>query len=428
MTIETRVVGYKWAGDKDKVEQAMHKKDGKPPGAVVYQDPFLDFMSETRPFLNPINGNGMNIDAQFSEPPSFIYKDGANSNADSGTTDGTTSNKLVDSGQNFLSSVSVGMVVRNTTDTTYAHITAIDSNSILSLDLDIMISGETYTIGAEWPGVALSGSWTFAPTISITAANNNDEAQFDNPFTSIMSNYGAISGKITLTTYSQANNSLFIKFGLSGVLVGAQVNVNNFIDTGLLGVEQSFVIPKEDFNLSTQTVDEMNIVITRIGGAKPTVSLNTIQFESGGGTAVYKATTPLNTIYHIDEVRLSIAANISGITAVSGATENATVPNLSFDKFFGLTQLTNGIVFQRVQNGQVVFGLLLKQLGDFLSTGADIVNHISDGTNSFITLLVKFQRAIILNGNRGDFLSFNINDDLQNLLQFSAITRGSIEI
>ena len=66
--------------------------------------------------------------------------------ADSGTTDGTTANKLVDSSQNFSSTISVGMVVYNSTDDTFANVTAVDSDTTLTLDSDIMVSGESYTI------------------------------------------------------------------------------------------------------------------------------------------------------------------------------------------------------------------------------------------------------------------------------------------
>ena len=67
--------------------------------------------------------------------------------SDSGTTTTTTSDKLVDSGQNFSTTVSVGDVVKNTTDTTYASVTAVDSDTTLSLSADIMASGEGYEVG-----------------------------------------------------------------------------------------------------------------------------------------------------------------------------------------------------------------------------------------------------------------------------------------
>lgn len=65
---------------------------------------------------------------------------------DSGTTDGVSAGKLIQSGQNFLTTVTVGDVVYNTTDGTYAFVTGIDSDTQLSISVDIMASGENYRI------------------------------------------------------------------------------------------------------------------------------------------------------------------------------------------------------------------------------------------------------------------------------------------
>ena len=65
---------------------------------------------------------------------------------DSGTTDGVEANKLVDSTQDFATTVQPGDFLHNTTDNTYADIKAVDSNTKLSISADIMVSGETYTI------------------------------------------------------------------------------------------------------------------------------------------------------------------------------------------------------------------------------------------------------------------------------------------
>lgn len=65
---------------------------------------------------------------------------------DSGTTTGTTAFKLIQSGQDFLTTVFVGCKVKNTTDNTFAKVVTVDSNTQLTLDTDIMVSGETFTI------------------------------------------------------------------------------------------------------------------------------------------------------------------------------------------------------------------------------------------------------------------------------------------
>jgi len=63
-----------------------------------------------------------------------------------GSADGTTTDKLVDSGETFTNRIAVGDRVRNTTDNTEAYVTAIDDANTLSLSSDIMISGEDYII------------------------------------------------------------------------------------------------------------------------------------------------------------------------------------------------------------------------------------------------------------------------------------------
>jgi len=71
----------------------------------------------------------------------------------SSTTDGTTANKLVDSGASFTTDgTKAGMVVFNTTDSTKAIITAVDSDTVLSVSLDVFATGEDYEVGeADFP-------------------------------------------------------------------------------------------------------------------------------------------------------------------------------------------------------------------------------------------------------------------------------------
>ena len=64
-----------------------------------------------------------------------------------GTTTATTANKLVDTSESFTAQgVKVGDRINNTTDTTYATVSAIDSATTLSVSADVFVSGENYTI------------------------------------------------------------------------------------------------------------------------------------------------------------------------------------------------------------------------------------------------------------------------------------------
>ncbi len=65
---------------------------------------------------------------------------------DTGTTTSAATNKLIQTGQNFIASVSVGDVVLNTTDNTSATVTAVDSDTQLTISLDIMANSEAFVI------------------------------------------------------------------------------------------------------------------------------------------------------------------------------------------------------------------------------------------------------------------------------------------
>jgi len=80
--------------------------------------------------------------------PSNTNEDAYNSTnpAESGTTTSTTANKLIETGQNFTSTVQVGDIVLNTTDNTKSTVSSVDSDTQLTLAADIMASGETYVI------------------------------------------------------------------------------------------------------------------------------------------------------------------------------------------------------------------------------------------------------------------------------------------
>lgn len=62
------------------------------------------------------------------------------------TTDATVASHLKDASENFVTQgILVGARVKNTTDGTYANVTVVASGD-LTLDADIMVSGETYVI------------------------------------------------------------------------------------------------------------------------------------------------------------------------------------------------------------------------------------------------------------------------------------------
>ena len=123
-----------------------------------------------------------------------------------------------------------------------------------------------------------------------------------------------------------------------------------------------------------------------------------------------------------------MADNVTSIVTVAGATANATLQGLAYNALLGVSALSNGITFQRVQGGEANFSASLRQLSDFLTVGFSVTDAISDGTNTLIALEVGFSEPIVLRGGPDNFLSLTINDDLSNLLQFTATARGALEV
>ena len=285
----------------------------------------------------------------------------------------------------------------------------------------------------EWTGSAIQGTWNFADAgkISLTSGNQDDEATFaeETPTTIDISGYTTLTGKINLTTYSGISNTLSVEFDNAGTPVGNSVLIDDYIDTGLIGTEQSFAIPKADLGLSTQLVDGFSILLTRTGGSKPTMTFDDIQLEETGEAAVFTAAAPAGTTFHVDTIRFSLVDNITGLTTVAGATENATMINLSYDQILGVASLSNGIIFRRVRDGVIKFSTISRQIGDFLAAGADIIGVMSDGTNACVTLDVPFKKSLVLRGGSDDnSLSLTISDDLSGLIVFTAAARGAIEV
>ncbi len=89
---------------------------------------------------------------------------------DSGTSTSTVANRLVNSSATFaLDDIVAGDIVSNTTDNTIARVLSVASNTILILDTDIFIVGETYKIfQASTPRIAEKVSHSKITELSIS--------------------------------------------------------------------------------------------------------------------------------------------------------------------------------------------------------------------------------------------------------------------
>jgi hypothetical protein len=91
----------------------------------------------------------------------LCYKD---TPLDTGTTTSAASMKLIDSGATFVTSgVAAGMAIYNTTDATWTRVSAVDSETQLSVEDNVFASGEGYIIAPK--AITLSSLSATAPTL-----------------------------------------------------------------------------------------------------------------------------------------------------------------------------------------------------------------------------------------------------------------------
>jgi len=279
--------------------------------------------------------------------------------------------------------------------------------------------------GTEWTGSG-PGQWDFSDSGKVTVSHgpNNSQALFQDAGTIDTSNYSALTGKVDLDNYTPSTQDILFQFKNGGSVLGDPVSMNAFIDTGNFG-EQSFAIPLSSFNLAGATVNQFTMTVQRSAGHNPHISFDDFQLEETGEQLKFTINVLGSEVFCVEQINLVFVDNITGITSVSGSSENATVPNLSYDKILGVDGLSNGIVFTRRQNERDIINLNLKNLADFLGF-AVITDHISDGVNTLVTLSVMLDTPIILDGKTNDELSWTINDDLSGLIRCTSLARGTL--
>lgn len=273
-----------------------------------------------------------------------------------------------------------------------------------------------------WTGTATAGTWDFADTtnpdagtncVSLTTANNNDSANFAGASVTGAS-YTAITLRIRLDTYDAANNSISLSFNLSGAPVGISVDIDTYINTNTIGSYQSAIIPLSDLEIESSTFNQCDIIVSRIGGTKPTFRVDLFQIEELGGSVRYQVKPDARTIFYIEEIRFTFIDNVTGNAA------------LDYLKILGVT-LTNGLVITRISKDGPIIGRNISSVADFYSFGFDRELLQDDGTNTILTLSVKFTTPLALNALFDETINIDINDNLSGLLVASAIARGSSE-
>jgi len=267
-----------------------------------------------------------------------------------------------------------------------------------------------------WTASAISGTWVFnsstqahggAQSVDATATVNSSIAQFAKGSDLTLANYVAISGWIYITAWSIVGTKEVNIYGWdtgAGTQNGVKINLGEYVDTNTFNEWQKFTISFEAFNFSGATVDAVRIETIDVGGQPPPdYYIDDLQFEEVGTPTTFAVIPPAGKVFNMHKFRYTL------IDAYAGTLADATMPNLSYNKLLGVSSLPVGLVFSRFKGSKPVGRAVIHDVGDAVIAGAELINLMSDGTNTSITILREF-----------------VEDDLSGLISLTAIATGVI--
>ena len=276
-----------------------------------------------------------------------------------------------------------------------------------------------------WTASAVVGGWVFnsadqahtgTKSIDATSVVDSDVAQVVKGSSINLTDKVAITGWIYITEWSDKGTKKIYLFGwdtTTALLVGNVVDLKNYIDMGLIGVWQKFAISLSDVGLVNEIIDAIRIKIVDIGpGNAPKCYFDDIQIEETGERIEFNIVPNESTWLHVNTYSIFIADACTSVLA------DATMPYFSYDKLLGMSALSTGILYQTCVGRKITLSFPFRDLGDILMfPGATIGSHGSDGTNTFLKILVDLKEPIILKPENEDRISFVVSDNLSPLLK-----------
>lgn len=357
MGINTKIVD---GGGTNKAVEAHTTKDHGT-GLKVYTFDGISKENSSRPYTNPVNGIDMNVNGVSTGTPEQIH---------------------------------------NGTDNPYW------TGSILSGNPGEYVFDST--------NQAQSGT----RSIQSTASDNNDQAMFTRASVIDLDGYLTLTGGIYIVAWPTSGSDKDYRFYWrdGGSTTGVEVQLKNYINTGLFNQWQNFTIPLADFQVTDNTVDELVMRTVDIsGGSAPDVYFDNLrlQEDAPGNDIVYSIAPSPGELWEVMNLTWIFADNITGTVS------DGTMPGLAYDKILGVNGLSNGITIRRIQDGEIKFSAVVRDLLEIIGLAAP-TQFISgsDGTNSWIRITKEFPGTFILNGDTQDSIEISINDDLSGLLRY----------
>lgn len=193
------------------------------------------------------------------------------------------------------------------------------------------------------------------------------------------------------------------------------VDLDDYIDGTNTDTWQRFSISITDFGVISDDYDAMRFTVLSEGDP-PNFYLDDLQLEElATDEAIFSIEPPRGKWWHITGIGIGLAAPYDSTLA------DASMPNIPYTGLLGVT-LTNGITYQRQENGEIGFSFIMTDLMDILNQyNAIITSQGYDGVNTWIKVDVTFRYPFVLKSEYEDYISFNISDNLSSINYFRVV-------
>jgi len=204
--------------------------------------------------------------------------------------------------------------------------------------------------------------------------------------------------------------------------IGTAVNLEDYFSWGVFDTWHLISIPLTDMALTAGTIDAIRIETLTKQGGPPVFYMDDIQFQETGAPIEFRVEPDKGTWLKIKGFNIVMA------DAFDNTVANASSPNIPYDKLLGVATLNTGIVYKRVQAGKTLSTASIRQFSDIMSfSEATVTGNGGDGTNTWVSVNIKFTEEVILKYEEEDYMSLTISEDLSGLLIFTMSASAKIE-
>lgn len=267
-------------------------------------------------------------------------------------------------------------------------------------------------------------------SVSFVDSEDGDVGQFARPGGVFnLGNYVTLSGWIYITDWDQTGTKDVLIYGwntVTGLQVGLQVDIGDYVVTTNLNSWQRFIIPLSDMNLVNADIDAIRIQMVDVGiGGTPEGYLDDLQFDPSlidtEGPQSYELNAIKGKILEVQSI--SFCMVFPHDTRLS----SGTIPYLSYNEFGDVGQLENGILYRRIQNDIVKSVWIIKDTRDLIKRPYSFVTNLfGDETNTLLNVRWDFADEHMLYYGPRDKLQVNISDDFSDFQHFSIVAACKI--